>query len=81
MKLSYIDLIQVICTTKNNAGKTADNLSYYDYNKDDISLFFYLSLSKLILVLSFMNILSEFQSFDPMYVMLCCSLQFLNMFH
>ena len=49
--------------------------------KMTLVFFFYLSLSKLILVLSFMNILSEFQSFDPMYVMLCCSLQFLNMFH
>ena len=56
---------------KNNAGKTTDTFKY-NHSEDEISLFLYLSLNKLRLLLSLMNISSEFQSIGPTYVMLCC---------
>ena len=46
----------------------------FNYTKDDASLYLYLSLNKLRLVLSLMNISSHYISFDTMHVMLCCLL-------
>ena len=63
-------ILQIMCKMGDRASKTTDNISSYNNNKDIICLLFYLSLNKLRLVLSLMNILNELLSFDPMYIML-----------